>query len=121
MGRALPNFRELAALEAQEPKMVEMVQRFERERSDQILEAILEAIESSKDFTNLFTEIANLYGPIMFESIFNMGNDRVSDNFFKDGSSQTDSLDGENEEDEEDDFNEDDDDPRQIPPHDSGK
>ncbi len=111
MGRALPNFRELAALEAQDAKMVEMVQRFERERRDQILEAI----QGSKDFTNLFAEVANLYGPVLFESIFNLGNDNYSSDFFIEDTDQSD------DEDDDSDNSEDDDDIKQIPPHDSSQ
>lgn len=66
MGRALPNFRELADIEAQEPKLVEMVQRFDTERSDLILQNTQDALA----FVRLVGDVANLYFPAMFDTLF---------------------------------------------------
>ena len=63
MGRALPNFRELAELERQEPKMVQMVERFEVERSDVIFENLQESLR----FMRMVGDVANLFFPRRFQ------------------------------------------------------
>lgn len=63
MGNALLNFRELAQLEEREPKVVEMMERFEATQSDFIRESIL----SSLSFMRLFGDIAQLYFPTMLD------------------------------------------------------
>lgn len=72
MGNALLNFKELAQLEEREPKVVEMIERFEATQRDFIKESVL----SSMAFMRLFGDIAQLYFPTMLDIA--MGS--VSDN-----------------------------------------
>ena len=67
MGRALPleNFRALAVLEEKEPKMVEMLDRFDAERSDIILENLQETLR----FIRLFGDVANLFFPVLMDTL----------------------------------------------------
>ena len=76
MGRALPNFRELAELERQEPKMVQMVERFEAERSDMILQNL----EESLRFMRMIGDVANLFFPVMFDTLITGGNNGLTPN-----------------------------------------
>lgn len=63
MGNALLNFRELAQLEEREPKVVEMIDRFEKTQSDFIKDSVL----STLSFMRLFGDIAQLYFPTMLD------------------------------------------------------
>ena len=72
MGNALLNFRELAQLEEKEPRVVEMIDRFEATQSDLLKESIL----SSLSFIRLFGDIAQLYFPTMLDiAVTGMGDD----------------------------------------------
>lgn len=63
MGNALLNFRELAQLEEREPKVVEMIDRFEATQSDFIKDSIL----SSLSYMRLLGDVVQLYFPTMLD------------------------------------------------------
>lgn len=65
MGRALPNFRELAAQEVQEPHMVELLDKFEREQRD----VILENLQRSIQFVRFVADVTYLFFPAMLDTV----------------------------------------------------
>ena len=65
MGRALANFRELAAQEVREPQMVQILEKFEREQSD----IILRNLESSLQFVRFVADVTYLFFPAMFDTV----------------------------------------------------
>lgn len=60
---ALANFQELARQEAIEFQLEQKLERFERERSD----SILQNIQASYAFIKLVGEVSNLYFPVMLD------------------------------------------------------
>jgi hypothetical protein len=64
MGNALQNFRELAQLEEKEPRVIEMIERFEATQSD----LIKNSIQSSLQFMKMVGDIAYLYFPAMLDT-----------------------------------------------------
>lgn len=74
MGRALANFRELAQAERQEPKMVQMIERFDLERSDLILHNIQDTLR----FMRLVGDVANLFFPVMLDTLVTGGNNGLT-------------------------------------------
>ena len=98
MGRALPleNFRALAILEEKEPKMVEMLDRFEAERSD----IILNDIQDTLRFMRLFGDVANLFFPVLVDTLVSGGEDEIlsaeeaeDDDFWNDEEEENDPMD----------------------------